>query len=128
MAYLYGLTKKYYGHYENNLKEGIGEFIWEDGNSFEGYWKSGKQNGYGIIKSGGDSKFCLWSNGKLIKIIEDEVMKEDIEKTFEKSKQSPDYIEFQYNIKRYEKIVNNCSSSEETGTENNDKDKDKDKG
>ena len=115
--------KKYYGHYENNLKEGLGKFIWEDGNSFEGFWKSGKQNGYGIIKSGNNIRYCLWNNGKLIKIIDDEIMKEDIEKSFEKIKSSPDFLEFKINIKRYEKIINDYSSSEETGTDNNSKSK-----
>lgn len=108
MEFLYGLTKKkYYGHYTNNLKDGFGIFLWGDGHSYEGFWKSGRQDGNGIIKSNDSFKYCQWNNGKLIKTIEDENMQNNIQKMIEETKESPDYEQFSINIKRYEKKSRN---------------------
>ena len=113
--------KKYYGHYVNNLKEGFGIFLWEEGHSYEGFWKSGRQEGNGILKNNNSYKYCQWNSGKLIKTIEDENLQNKIQKMIDAVKETPDYEEFNINIKRYEKRITEYSSGEETGRDNKNK-------
>ena len=108
--------KKYYGHYVNNLKDGFGKFLWDNGHSYEGFWKDGKQDGNGIIKNNNNNyKYCKWSKGKLVKIIEDENSQNIIIKMIDDIKKSNDYEVFKINIKRYEKKITEYSSGYETG-------------
>ena len=113
--FLWPDKKKYYGHYDNNLKEGFGIFLWGDGHSYEGFWKLGRQDGNGIIKSNKSIKYCLWENGKLIKNIDDEYEKSQIRDKIDEIKNQSDYVEFKSNMKRYEKKINEFSSSSEKG-------------
>ncbi len=44
---LFYLSKKFLkitnlGEYVDDKKEGYGEFFWEDGKAYKGYWKNGK--------------------------------------------------------------------------------------
>ena len=61
----YNESKKYTGHWENNLQNGYGIQIWYEGkgehkylfNRYIGEWKNGKRNGYGIFYYSNGSKY-----------------------------------------------------------------------
>ena len=63
---------KYYGNYKNNIKEGKGKFIWNNGKTFEGYFLNGKPHGKGIITLTDENNKILslneveYDNGNLI--------------------------------------------------------------
>ena len=38
------------GCVEGNCSDGVGKFIYEDGNSYHGDWKEGMKHGYGMLK------------------------------------------------------------------------------
>lgn len=46
--------------------EGYGEFYWQDGKIFKGYFKKDKKEGFGIYMSNDPFKICIgfWRNGK----------------------------------------------------------------
>jgi hypothetical protein len=46
-------------------KEGVGLFFWPDGRIYEGYWKNGKQSGYGrYVNQQHEEKYGYWNQGK----------------------------------------------------------------
>ena len=61
----YNESKKYTGHWENNLQNGYGIQIWYEGkgehkylfNRYIGEWKNGKRNGYGIFYYSNGAKY-----------------------------------------------------------------------
>jgi len=61
----YNESKKYTGHWENNLQNGYGVQIWFEGkgehkylfNRYIGEWKNGKRNGYGIFYYSNGAKY-----------------------------------------------------------------------
>jgi len=108
--------KRYYGHYINNTKEGYGCFHWNDGHKYEGFWKEGKQNGYGFISGNNSNKYGFWSDGKLKNKVEDEETINFINKKIEETKQKNDYIEFQLNMQKYEKLITDGVSSQDTNS------------
>lgn len=49
---------------EGDCENGLGTYVWEDGNWYEGYWKEGKQEGKGnLYLISGDKYFGDWKNG-----------------------------------------------------------------
>ena len=117
------LKKKYYGNYINNLKEGFGIFYWNDGYKFEGYWKEGKQNGYGFIGGNNKNKYGYWNNGKLENKINDDETIDYIEKKINAKKNEKEYQNFLLNIAKYEKQIIDGSSSQDTNFNSKDKEK-----
>ena len=115
--------KKYYGNYKNNLKEGFGIFYWNDGYRFEGYWKEGKQNGYGLINGNNGNKYGFWKDGKLQEKINDDKTINLINKKICESKGQKEYNIFILNIEKYEKQINDGSSSQETNFNSKDKER-----
>ena len=108
--------KKYYGNYTNNAKEGYGIFFWNDGHKYEGFWKEGKQNGYGIISGNDSTKYGFWSDGKLKNKVEDIETIDFIIKKIDETKQQNEYIEFKLNIQKYEKLITDGVSSQDTNS------------
>ena len=62
IKYTYGI---YRGQIVNGLKEGRGIFYWNNGDKYEGDWKSDKPEGKGILLlNNGDKYEGDWRNGK----------------------------------------------------------------
>ena len=108
--------KKYYGNYINNAKEGYGIFFWYDGHKYEGFWKEGKQNGYGIISGNESTKYGFWSDGKLKNKVEDMETIDFIIKKMDETKQQNEYLEFKLNMQKYEKLITDGVSSQDTNS------------
>ena len=108
--------KKYYGNYINNAKEGYGIFFWNDGHKYEGFWKEGKQNGYGIISGNESTKYGFWSDGKLKNKVEDMETIDFIIKKIDETKQQNEYLEFKLNMQKYEKLITDGVSSQDTNS------------
>ena len=108
--------KKYYGNYINNAKEGYGIFFWNDGHKYEGFWKEGKQNGYGIISGNESTKYGFWSDGKLKNKVEDMETIDFIIKKIDETKQKNEYLEFKLNMQKYEKLITDGVSSQDTNS------------
>ena len=126
MGFLFGqIKKKYYGNYVNNLKEGFGIFYWNDGYRYEGFWKGGKQDGYGFIRGSNGDKYGYWNDGKLKEKINDDKTILFINNSLDESKKKKEYNNFILNISKYEKQIVDGSSSQ--GTNFNSKNKDKEK-
>ena len=115
--------KKYYGNYVNNLKEGLGAFYWNDGYKFEGFWKEGKQNGYGYITGNNGNKYGYWLDGKLQNKIYDEKTIKSIEKKINDTKKKKEYSNFLLNSSKYEKQIMDGSSSQDTNFNSKNKEK-----
>ena len=100
------------------MKDGYGCFYWNDGHKYEGFWKEGKQNGYGSISGDIGNKYGFWVDGKLKKKIEndDKDTINYINKKIEEAKQQKDYIEFQLKIQKYEKLITDGVSTQETNS------------
>ena len=47
---------EYEGYYRLGIKEGYGIYIWKDGSMYLGMWANNSLNGFGVYK---------WSNGKV---------------------------------------------------------------
>ena len=75
-----------------------------------------KQNGYGLITGNSGNKYGFWSDGKLKNKIEDDETINFINKKIEETKQQKEYIEFQLNIQKYEKLITDGLSSQETNS------------
>ncbi len=55
----------YIGELINNIFDGLGVFIWSDGDAWWGCWEQGKQNGAGIyMHYNGEYETGTWKNGK----------------------------------------------------------------
>ena len=56
-----------------NKKEGYGEFEWDGGKKYKGYWKNGKQHGEGMLYNIKNKSWRkgIWDNGKRIKWIKE---------------------------------------------------------
>ena len=118
--------KRYYGHYKLNLKDGFGMFFWGDGHKFEGFWRNGKQHGYGLIKGVNEEdveKYGEWMEGKFVLKIESDPLKNKIRALIEYEKSTKEFIEFQVNIERYEKVIFDSAFSQETGPYSNQQNK-----
>lgn len=69
----YGEAKgvdSYKGKFKKGLPNGLGTYTWHNGGVYEGYWKSGKQNGEGVYKISLQDKDSvadgIWKNGEYI--------------------------------------------------------------
>jgi hypothetical protein len=59
--------KKYIGFYSNDKKEGFGIFYWQSSQKFfVGFWKDGKQEGPGKIVTDKKTKYGLWKDGNKV--------------------------------------------------------------
>ncbi len=67
-TYLFKFEPKmgYWGHWQNNQREGFGTFRWANGVRFEGMWKYNVRNGKGVLfKPNGQRLEGFWKNDKL---------------------------------------------------------------
>jgi len=77
----------YTGAWENNKRNGLGTYVWEDGQKYTGYWKNDIRHGKGVVSfKNGEKLEGVWNEGKL----NGEVIKKDknnlvIEKSFYKN-------------------------------------------
>jgi hypothetical protein len=59
--------KKYFGYYEEDKKHGFGVFIWNSQPKLKcyiGFWEDGKQNGIGLMMNNKILKYGLWKDGE----------------------------------------------------------------
>jgi hypothetical protein len=93
-------SKKYFGFYKNDKKEGFGIFYWEKSKKiYVGFFQNGKQDGIGMmIGEGKPYKYGYWKDGQKIKSYNS---LEEALSVLQKNKQS-----FRnYFMSTYEKIV-----------------------
>ena len=64
--------RKYIGFYNMDKKEGFGIYIWNDTRAYIGFWKDGKQHGVGKYVNNGVTRFGNWQKGKRMSWFEDE--------------------------------------------------------
>ena len=65
--------KKYFGFYVDDKKEGFGIFYWASSQKFfVGFWKDGKQEGSGKIVTENKVKYGLWKNGDKVESLNGE--------------------------------------------------------
>lgn len=56
----------YWGTWENGKRNGLGTYVWEDGQKYEGYWKNDVRHGKGTVYfKNGERISGVWENGKL---------------------------------------------------------------
>ncbi|WP_046745732.1 glycosyltransferase family 39 protein [Kordia zhangzhouensis] len=64
----------YSGSWKDDMRNGYGIYVWEDGQKYEGYWKDDVRHGKGTVYfQNGESLSGTWKQGKL----EGEVIKKD---------------------------------------------------
>ena len=64
--------RRYIGFYNMDKKEGFGIYIWNESRAYIGYWKDGKQHGVGKYVNNGLIRFGSWQKGKRINWYQDE--------------------------------------------------------
>lgn len=56
----------YVGDFKHSLRDGVGKYIWNNGDSYNGGWKLGKKHGIGQYKyANGESKWFVFDNDKV---------------------------------------------------------------
>lgn len=55
----------YKGGYTNDIKSGKGAAKFKTGEEYNGNWKNGQMNGYGVMIIGKDTISGIWKDGKL---------------------------------------------------------------
>lgn len=50
----------------NDLKHGMGEFIYDENTRYKGLWVEGKQHGDGMLITKDFARHGLWSEGKRV--------------------------------------------------------------
>jgi len=56
----------YWGDWKNEKRNGLGTYVWEDGQKYIGYWKDDIRHGKGVVSfSNGDQLSGVWENGAL---------------------------------------------------------------
>ena len=69
--YQWASGNKYSGHYVNDVRSGFGEMTWKDGSVYRGFWDSGVQNGLGV---------CIFEDGfKKIGFFQQNIFKQNLE-------------------------------------------------
>lgn len=64
--------KKYVGYYKNDRKEGFGIYYWENPNKvYIGFWRNGKQDGVGKYITKEKIYYGLWNLGEKLKFCKD---------------------------------------------------------
>ena len=77
--------KKYIGYFLDDKKNGFGIFAWKNPNKiFIGFWINGKQNGVGKIIDLKQQKCRIWKDGKKIKNIDMNEISQFIEPYYNK--------------------------------------------
>ena len=62
--FLWNEGKKFYGFYKNDKKDGFGIYYWPNNKFYIGFWKYGKQNGIGKYIKDNSVKY---GDGKMVK-------------------------------------------------------------
>jgi len=58
----------YEGEYVDDMKHGMGKFVWPDGRTYDGEWLRGKRHGRGAYKTArGEHKVGHWTNDRFIR-------------------------------------------------------------
>lgn len=56
----------YWGTWENGKRNGLGAYVWEDGQKYEGYWKNDVRHGKGVLYfKNGEQLSGVWEKGRL---------------------------------------------------------------
>ena len=63
--------KKYFGFYKEDKREGFGLHYQPNKYIFAGFWNNGQKNGLGKYIKGKSIKYGIWKNGKKEKLFED---------------------------------------------------------
>ena len=61
--FLWNEGKKFCGFYQNDKKDGFGIYFWPNNKFYIGFWKEGKQNGSGKYIKDNDIKYGKWKDG-----------------------------------------------------------------
>ena len=75
--YIWASGNYYKGYYKGDLRDGYGEMYWADHSHYKGNWHLGLQHGYGILidQTTGEVKKGLFEQGKFIcECTEEEVL------------------------------------------------------
>ena len=64
--------KKYYGFYKEDKRDGFGIYYQSDKILYIGFWKGGKKYGFGKYIKGKRIKYGIWKNGEKEKLFESE--------------------------------------------------------
>ena len=57
--------RKYFGIFENDIRNSFGIFLWKEPlKIYVGFWKNGKQNGLGKLKTSYKEIYCFWKDSK----------------------------------------------------------------
>lgn len=73
----------YSGSWKNEKRDGLGTYVWEDGQKYVGLWKDDVRHGEGVIFLGnGENLSGVWENGKLNGLV---IKKDKNGNTIEKS-------------------------------------------
>ena len=70
--FIWDKGKKYIGFYKNDKRDGFGIYYWPYNHFFVGFWKEGKQNGVGKYIKDDIVKYGVWKEGKKVKWFENE--------------------------------------------------------
>ena len=55
------------GDFKNNVRDGFGKFLFNDGRVYEGMWSDGKQHGEGkLFEADGSVKDGTWNQGTFV--------------------------------------------------------------
>ena len=91
--FLWNDGKRYMGGYEDDKRTGFGIFQWKTPIRFYiGFWKNGRQFGFGKVVTSVKEKYCLWKDGKRERVF---TAKEDF---FNDMKRSFDGLYGQYEV------------------------------
>ena len=77
--------KKFFGSYEGDRRSGFGIFIWKNPfRIYVGFWRDGKQFGFGKVITSVKERYCIWKNGKREREFGNkEIFYEDMRRSFD---------------------------------------------
>ena len=64
--------KKYFGFYKEDKRNGFGIQCQSDKISYIGFWKNGQKNGFGKYVKGKDIIYGIWKDGSKVKLFKNE--------------------------------------------------------
>lgn len=97
--------KKYAGFYVYDKKEGFGIYYWSNPNrAYIGFWKGGKQDGFGKYINPKGTRFGRWKNGERERWYKNE---EEALATLSYNQEKFIHV-FRYDLKQIEKFISQC--------------------
>ena len=62
------MCRVYDGQYKDDLKHGVGKFVWADGRFYDGEWKNGQRHGRGMYQNTrSEQRVGYWDEDKFVK-------------------------------------------------------------